>query len=133
MLALLLWNSRQKFTVSAREALDPGWLQGRRSVLALAGRPPASHAAAPGNSWSSRIDSEVPCHFHPANPAIAELIKNAESRFGEPGRLVIRYSGTEPLLRIMAEGPDGAKVKSVVSELKASLGDLITELSNENG
>jgi phosphomannomutase len=46
---------------------------------------------------------------------------------------VIRYSGTEPLLRIMAEGPDGAKVKSVVSELKASLGDLITELSNENG
>ena len=68
-----------------------------------------------------------------ANPAIAELIKNAESRFGEPGRLVIRYSGTEPLLRIMAEGPDGAKVKSVVRELKASLGDLITELANENG
>src|SRR5436190_4993239 len=72
MLALLLWNSKQKFTVSAREVLDPGWLQGRRSVLALAGRPPASRAAAPGNSWSSRIDSEVPCHFHPANPAIAE-------------------------------------------------------------
>jgi phosphoglucosamine mutase len=68
-----------------------------------------------------------------ANPAIAELINDAEKRFGDSGRLVIRYSGTEPLLRIMAEGPDGAKVRSIVGELKASLGDLITELSNENG
>ena len=68
-----------------------------------------------------------------ANPAIAELISKAEKRFGDSGRLVIRYSGTEPLLRIMAEGPDGAKVRSVVSELKASLGEMITELSSENG
>ena len=66
-------------------------------------------------------------------PAIAELIKSAERRFGDSGRLVIRYSGTEPLLRIMAEGPDATKVKSVVGELKAGLGDLITELSIEKG
>jgi phosphoglucosamine mutase len=67
------------------------------------------------------------------SPAIAELIKSAERRFGDSGRLVIRYSGTEPLLRIMAEGPDASKVRSVVSELKAGLGNLITELSIEKG
>jgi len=66
------------------------------------------------------------------NPAIARLIADAEKRFGQSGRLVIRYSGTEPLLRIMAEGPDGAKVKSIVTELKASLEDLIIALSNGN-
>jgi phosphoglucosamine mutase len=59
------------------------------------------------------------------SPAIAGLIRDAEKRFGQSGRLVIRYSGTEPLLRIMAEGPDSSKVRSVVTELKASLGDLI--------
>ncbi len=67
------------------------------------------------------------------SPEIAGLIQDAEKRFGESGRLVIRYSGTEPLLRIMAEGPDSTRVKSVVRELKADLEDLIAELSNGNG
>jgi phosphoglucosamine mutase len=66
-------------------------------------------------------------------PEIAGLIQETEKRFGESGRLVIRYSGTEPLLRIMAEGPDDTKVKSVVNELKVSLENLITKLSNKNG
>jgi phosphoglucosamine mutase len=65
------------------------------------------------------------------NPAIAEVIKKAQRHFHD-GRLVIRYSGTEPLLRIMAEGPDDTKVQSVVSELKISLEALITKVSNES-
>lgn len=64
------------------------------------------------------------------NPAIAELIQDAEKRVGESGRLVIRYSGTEPLLRIMAEGPDGPMVRSVVDDLKVGLGEVITALSS---
>jgi len=73
-----------------------------------------------------RVRRKIPLE----SPAIASLIQDAERGFGEPGRLVIRYSGTEPLLRIMAEGRDGAKVRSVVSELKADLQRLIAELSN---
>ncbi len=40
-----------------------------------------------------------------AAPEIAQLITAAQKQL-EPGRLVVRYSGTEPLLRIMAEAPD---------------------------
>lgn len=65
------------------------------------------------------------------DPAISEVIKRAEQGFGTSGRLVIRYSGTEPLLRIMAEGPEDAKVRSIVSELKTNLEGLITKLTNE--
>ena len=65
------------------------------------------------------------------NPAIAELIKKAERRFEASGRLVIRYSGTEPLLRIMAEGSDDTEVRSVVNELKTSLEVLIAQLIDE--
>lgn len=63
-------------------------------------------------------------------PEIARLIQGAEKRIGLSGRLVIRYSGTEPLLRIMAEGPDSTIVHSVVRELKSNLQNVITSLSN---
>ena len=72
-----------------------------------------------------RVQRKVPLD----TPALATLIQSAEKRFGESGRLVIRYSGTEPLLRIMAEGPDGSRVSAVVDELKAGLGSLIADLS----
>jgi phosphoglucosamine mutase len=54
-------------------------------------------------------------------PEIAQLIAAAETTLGESGRLVIRYSGTEPLLRIMAEGQDADLVISLVAKLKSDL------------
>jgi len=37
-------------------------------------------------------------------PQIQRMIKECEKELGEQGRIVVRYSGTEPLLRIMIEG-----------------------------
>jgi phosphoglucosamine mutase len=65
-------------------------------------------------------------------PDVAMLIKEAQARFEGSGRLVIRYSGTEPLLRIMAEGPDASRVRAIVDELKTGLGDRIVQLAREN-
>ena len=48
---------------------------------------------------------------------VASAIDAAKERLGENGRLVIRPSGTEPLIRIMAEGDDAVLVSALVDEL----------------
>lgn len=49
--------------------------------------------------------------------AVKDAIAKATSRLGNTGRLVIRPSGTEPLIRVMAEGDDARLVNAVVDEL----------------
>lgn len=48
---------------------------------------------------------------------VKKAIADAEAELKGRGRLVIRPSGTEPLIRVMAEGDDPAQVESVVSGL----------------
>lgn len=50
-------------------------------------------------------------------PAVREAIADGESRLAKTGRLVIRPSGTEPLIRVMAEGEDETLVNAVVSDI----------------
>ena len=49
--------------------------------------------------------------------AVKQAIASAEMRLGNQGRLVIRPSGTEPLIRVMAEGDDSRMVDEIVDEL----------------
>ncbi len=44
-------------------------------------------------------------------PAVSELMASIESRLEGQGRLLVRYSGTEPLLRVMLEGQNEADIK----------------------
>jgi phosphoglucosamine mutase len=39
-------------------------------------------------------------------PEIASVIDEVASDLGDNGRVLVRYSGTQPLLRVMVEGPD---------------------------
>ena len=48
---------------------------------------------------------------------VVKAIEGAKARLGDRGRLVIRPSGTEPLIRVMAEGDDETMVSSVVGEI----------------
>ena len=48
---------------------------------------------------------------------VKAAIAEGEARLGKTGRLVIRPSGTEPLIRVMAEGDDHALVESVVDQI----------------
>ena len=52
---------------------------------------------------------------------ILAAISAGQSRLGTKGRLLVRKSGTEPLIRIMAEGEDKSLVASVVEEIAAAL------------
>ncbi len=49
--------------------------------------------------------------------AVQQAIAAAEERLGVRGRLLIRKSGTEPLIRVMAEGEDPALIESVVADV----------------
>jgi phosphoglucosamine mutase len=55
-------------------------------------------------------------------PVVTAAIAAAEQRLGTTGRLLIRKSGTEPLIRVMAEGEDAALVEDVVDGLIAVIG-----------
>lgn len=52
---------------------------------------------------------------------VREAIADAEARLGRTGRLVIRPSGTEPVIRVMAEGEDEALVEAVVDQIVSAL------------
>jgi len=60
-----------------------------------------------------------------AAPSVQSAIRDAEARLNGRGRLLIRKSGTEPMVRVMAECEDQALLEeiiaSVVSEIEASL------------
>ena len=54
-------------------------------------------------------------------PAIAATIRDVEQRLEGQGRLLIRYSGTEPLLRIMLEGKDDREIRQWANDLAATV------------
>ncbi|MEM7425655.1 MAG: phosphoglucosamine mutase [Pseudomonadota bacterium] len=56
--------------------------------------------------------------------SVQSAIREAEERLGSSGRLVIRPSGTEPLIRVMGEGDDAGLVNTVVDEIVSALQDV---------
>lgn len=52
-------------------------------------------------------------------PEVLRLQQSIEKTLGEKGRLLIRYSGTEPLLRIMLEGENQVQIEKFALDLKA--------------
>jgi phosphoglucosamine mutase len=59
-------------------------------------------------------------------PEIARVMDRVESQLADHGRLLVRYSGTEPLLRIMLEGRDATEIRTwageIADEVKKRLG-----------
>jgi phosphoglucosamine mutase len=50
-------------------------------------------------------------------PEVARLTKNIEEKMMGEGRILVRYSGTEPLLRIMLEGRDKEQIDGWAGEI----------------
>ncbi len=60
------------------------------------------------------------------NEAIQNAIKSVEKALGDQGRVLLRASGTEPLIRVMVEGADEAKVKKYAHSLVDDVKNAIT-------
>ncbi|MCL4836650.1 MAG: phosphoglucosamine mutase [Thermoanaerobaculia bacterium] len=66
-------------------------------------------------------------------PRVARAARHAEETLGASGRLVLRYSGTEPLARIMLEGPDETVIESLAGEIETALAaDLAADLGQSS-
>lgn len=55
--------------------------------------------------------------------AIKEIIKTYQEELGDNGQILVRASGTEPLIRIMAEGPDQDRLEKIAS----AIADVVTK------
>ena len=58
-------------------------------------------------------------------PAVADAMKRVEERLAGNGRLLVRYSGTEPLLRIMLEGKDQQEIQNWATEIAGVVKDTL--------
>lgn len=67
------------------------------------------------------------------HPVVRKAIHDAEARLGAEGRLLIRKSGTEPLIRVMAEGDDAALVEDVVGSVVDAVGRVGQEAERPMG
>jgi phosphoglucosamine mutase len=60
-----------------------------------------------------------------AHPRLKEAVKEVEGRLGGFGRVNVRPSGTEPVVRVMVEAKEGAE------EVARKLADLVSRLDRE--
>lgn len=56
-----------------------------------------------------------------ADPAVEQALRAARRLLGDEGRIVVRPSGTEPVFRIMAEGPDRTRVDKAAEGVARAL------------
>jgi phosphoglucosamine mutase len=59
-------------------------------------------------------------------PAIQEAVARIEARLGAEGRVVLRASGTEPVIRVMVEGRDEATTRAAAAELAEVVKNSVT-------
>ncbi|MDI7247629.1 MAG: phosphoglucosamine mutase [Bacillota bacterium] len=59
------------------------------------------------------------------NRAIDEAVARATERLGDDGRIFVRPSGTEPLVRVLGEGPDRASLEQVVGDVARAISEAL--------
>ena len=51
------------------------------------------------------------------NANVAAAVREVEEKLGDSGRVLVRPSGTEPIVRVMAEGPDEDELRAYVDQI----------------
>ena len=96
-------------------------------VMVETGKPLSELASIMEVLPQSLVNAKVPNHkkhSYMEYPQIAKAIEELETKFAGEGRVLIRPSGTEPLVRVMIEGKD----QKIIEEEARKLADLIMEV-----
>jgi phosphoglucosamine mutase len=90
-------------------------------VMLATGRPLSvlrrSLAKFPQGSLALKVREKIPLD---RLPGFAATVLHLESELGARGRVLVRYSGTEPKLRLLVEGPTEAVVQAAMARLQAA-------------
>jgi phosphoglucosamine mutase len=56
-----------------------------------------------------------------ADPAVQAVVRDVEAELGDRGRVVVRTSGTEPVVRVMVEAPSEAEAATAAARVRSAL------------
>jgi phosphoglucosamine mutase len=93
------------------------------SILARRGRPLSELAAAIELHPQEQRTIRVRHKEWRADRVLTAAVSAAEEELADHGRVVVRASGTEPAIRVMVEGADASRVRTLADELAALAGD----------
>jgi phosphoglucosamine mutase len=80
------------------------------------------------------INVDVPRSFDiNTDDTIQEAVHHAEKVLGNDGRIVLRPSGTEPLVRVMIEGVDGDQVQAECESLAGVVRQAVVAFNSLHG
>ncbi|HVR30960.1 MAG TPA: phosphoglucosamine mutase [Thermoanaerobaculia bacterium] len=93
------------------------------ALLAAGSEAPLSRLAAPFETFPQTLQNVVVRRKERFDdiPGLPELLSTIRGRLGDEGRVLLRYSGTEPLARIMIEGRDQSTIQSMASQIAETL------------
>lgn len=93
-------------------------------VMVRAGRP-LSDLAAVVQSVPQRLENvRVRAPLDIGDPRIADVVATVSAALGDRGRVLVRPSGTEPLVRIMVEAPTVAELDAAIARLRQAVLDV---------
>lgn len=74
------------------------------------------------------INVKVPVIFDiNKEPEMQKAVKAAEHTLAGKGRILVRSSGTEPVIRVMVEGEDNAQIEKIANQLVAQVNEIVTK------
>ena len=94
------------------------------AILKQSGRRLSELAAGMVKYPQTMLNVKTPARMDPMEcPDVVKAVREVEAELADAGRVVLRASGTEPVIRVMVEGRDGGHVRALAERLAGVVAD----------